>query len=583
MAVRKRDNRHNQKRKHKRRAVVKGPVGVFWDFENLGSRSNQSYKYASAIGCVGKRHGYLANFSAYFQVDKLGRACRGLQQASVTTVDTPHHGKKNVADQRMIEDMLAFSRNHSSTPGRKTFVVVSSDADFKPTISKLRKQGHKIVIIYHGQRKEGGLRVEGCQQIKWIKIQRMTKGLSGSISASESESETDATSDNSSDDGSDSDLTSDSESEPEPGEGTTAYDMSEDDTDDEDDVGVAGNYHSSPSDGEIMSRDRSKRFREGSASTEGTILPEVDEMANNGIDGDSAFTVGKSDGSPGQDDQEENGDMRGDNEEKNMLIDSVHEEASSLERNEMDDERERMSAPVLNDKTIFSTPDVSSSPKAASPIGVNHESNPSIAPAIENIDYDEMFDTFYLTDDFLYDLFNAEQHAISCLAERLPEAQENHDDSQEVFTSEKKTKHIQSGTPSSTESEASPVEVNNPSSTRHFGVYLPLIRHIGSMTQSSGNSMRRLKYKTIRRSLRNAEGGTDMALAAGYGGPGRYIKGGVEAGVLLFTVEGTSSENPFVSLSDKSFDIILSEIRQSSSPEVRQQIATVWATSIMKE
>ncbi|KAE8220382.1 hypothetical protein CF319_g6084 [Tilletia indica] len=67
-----------------------------------------------------------------------------LQGSGVSLIDTPKSGRKQVADQMMITDLLAFAIDH---PAPARIVLMSGDRDFAYPIGTLRNRGFFITLI----------------------------------------------------------------------------------------------------------------------------------------------------------------------------------------------------------------------------------------------------------------------------------------------------------------------------------------------------------------------------------------------------------------------------------------------------
>jgi len=67
-----------------------------------------------------------------------------LQGSGVSLLDTPKSGRKQVADQMMITDLLAFAIDH---PAPARIVLISGDRDFAYSLGTLRNRGFYITLI----------------------------------------------------------------------------------------------------------------------------------------------------------------------------------------------------------------------------------------------------------------------------------------------------------------------------------------------------------------------------------------------------------------------------------------------------
>ncbi|KAF7338466.1 hypothetical protein MVEN_02072600 [Mycena venus] len=125
-------------------------VAVFWDYENCHASSQVSgYEIVSAIRNVAHRFGPVKHFKAYMEIpdpdtSKLLSLRSELQSSGVSLTDCPHNGRKNVADQMIMVDMLAYAMDH---PAPATLILISGDRDFAYAVSVLRLRRYEVVII----------------------------------------------------------------------------------------------------------------------------------------------------------------------------------------------------------------------------------------------------------------------------------------------------------------------------------------------------------------------------------------------------------------------------------------------------
>ncbi|KAJ7738473.1 NYN domain-containing protein [Mycena maculata] len=125
-------------------------VAVFWDYENCHSSSQVSgYEVVNGIRNVAHRFGSVKHFKAYMEMPdpdtprSLGLRSE-LQSSGVSLTDCPHNGRKNVADQMIIVDMMTYAMDH---PAPATLVLISGDRDFAYLVSVLRLRRYEIVVI----------------------------------------------------------------------------------------------------------------------------------------------------------------------------------------------------------------------------------------------------------------------------------------------------------------------------------------------------------------------------------------------------------------------------------------------------
>ncbi|KAJ7109170.1 NYN domain-containing protein [Mycena epipterygia] len=130
--------------------LVSSDVVIFWDYENCHASSTTSgYEIVSGIRNVAHRFGSVKSFKAYMEMPEpdtpRSLSLRSeLQSSGVSLTDCPHNGRKNVADQMMMVDMLAYAMDH---PAPATLILISGDRDFAYAVSVLRLRRYDIVVI----------------------------------------------------------------------------------------------------------------------------------------------------------------------------------------------------------------------------------------------------------------------------------------------------------------------------------------------------------------------------------------------------------------------------------------------------
>ncbi|TFK26435.1 DUF537-domain-containing protein [Coprinopsis marcescibilis] len=125
-------------------------VAIFWDYENCpvpsGSSGYQVVKNirnsVQSLGSIKLFKAYLA-ISEQFQPRSLS-VWSELQSSGVSLTDTPHNGRKEVADKMIIVDMLLYAMDN--TPPA-TFVLITGDRDFAYAISVLRLRQYDVVVL----------------------------------------------------------------------------------------------------------------------------------------------------------------------------------------------------------------------------------------------------------------------------------------------------------------------------------------------------------------------------------------------------------------------------------------------------
>ncbi|KAJ7582929.1 NYN domain-containing protein [Mycena floridula] len=126
------------------------PIAIFWDFENCGVTQTMCQAVATRIQSVVQHYygGVVEIFNAYMELHCSKRKSTllktQLEQSGVRLVNTPHANRKQVADQRIIVDMLLDALDH---PPPRIIVLISGDSDFLYPVSSLRRRGYKVVLI----------------------------------------------------------------------------------------------------------------------------------------------------------------------------------------------------------------------------------------------------------------------------------------------------------------------------------------------------------------------------------------------------------------------------------------------------
>ncbi|KAJ8078557.1 hypothetical protein PM082_012840 [Marasmius tenuissimus] len=126
-------------------------VAVFWDYENCRPPSNVSgYRVMGEIRKVAQRYGRIKTCRGYADFSELSSprsvTLRSeLQCSGLSMIDCPHNGRKNVADQMMIVDMLTFAIDNERDGS--TIVLISGDRDFAYPVSILRFRMCQVIVI----------------------------------------------------------------------------------------------------------------------------------------------------------------------------------------------------------------------------------------------------------------------------------------------------------------------------------------------------------------------------------------------------------------------------------------------------
>ncbi|KAK0210566.1 NYN domain-containing protein [Desarmillaria ectypa] len=167
---------------------VSDRVAIFWDFENCSAPSGASgYDLASSIRNCVQQFGPIKLFKAYVDVSEQSAGQRGsclrseLQLSGVSMTDTPHMGRKNVADQMIIVDMLAYAFDNPQPS--TTIVLITGDRDFAYAVAILRlRQFHVVVISPSVPSPHASLTAHASMCIDWNTAIMQNIGLEASTS-----------------------------------------------------------------------------------------------------------------------------------------------------------------------------------------------------------------------------------------------------------------------------------------------------------------------------------------------------------------------------------------------------------------
>ncbi|KAJ7098119.1 NYN domain-containing protein [Mycena belliarum] len=125
-------------------------VAIFWDYENCHASAQISgYEVAAGIRNVAHRFGSVKYFKAYMEMPdpdtfRSLNLRSELQSSGISLTDCPHNGRKDVADQMIIVDMLLYALDH---PPPATIILISGDRDFAYAVAVLRLRRYKVVVI----------------------------------------------------------------------------------------------------------------------------------------------------------------------------------------------------------------------------------------------------------------------------------------------------------------------------------------------------------------------------------------------------------------------------------------------------
>ncbi|TPX63068.1 hypothetical protein SpCBS45565_g06899 [Spizellomyces sp. 'palustris'] len=152
------------------------PVAIFWDFENCPPpRGLSGYDIAESLRRVAHTCGSLTSCKAYVEgFEKLmpNKSLRTeLQSSGISLIDCPSNGGKNVADQMMIVDMMAFALDNGPPA---TIVLISGDRDFAYALSTLRNRQYHIILLTGKQGAHLSLKAQAHEVLDWrVDVLRM--------------------------------------------------------------------------------------------------------------------------------------------------------------------------------------------------------------------------------------------------------------------------------------------------------------------------------------------------------------------------------------------------------------------------
>ncbi|KAH6918937.1 NYN domain-containing protein [Coprinopsis sp. MPI-PUGE-AT-0042] len=128
----------------------KSKCSIFWDYENCAVPTGCSgHQVVKSIRNVIQPFGTIKSFKAYLAISEQSQTKSltvrsELQASGVSLTDTPHNGRKDVADKMMIVDMLLFAMDNDPPA---TLVLISGDRDFSHVIGVLRLRQYDVVLL----------------------------------------------------------------------------------------------------------------------------------------------------------------------------------------------------------------------------------------------------------------------------------------------------------------------------------------------------------------------------------------------------------------------------------------------------
>ncbi|KII88941.1 hypothetical protein PLICRDRAFT_108915 [Plicaturopsis crispa FD-325 SS-3] len=147
-------------------------VGIFWDYENVGQGASQSSGFAIAnrIRSLAYAYGRVTLFKAYLELQVSTTSSKAatfrseLQCSGVSLTDCPHNNRKEVADNMMIVDMLAYAVEN---PAPATLILITGDRDFAYAVSVLRMMRYTVVLILPQNRVHESLTAQASRSYLW--------------------------------------------------------------------------------------------------------------------------------------------------------------------------------------------------------------------------------------------------------------------------------------------------------------------------------------------------------------------------------------------------------------------------------
>lgn len=122
-------------------------IALFWDIENVTPASSDTLfiegldEYAEGLGRVVASFAY-ANWAEH----KYQRLCEPLSKRQFKMVHAwRKKNGKNSADMLLVSDAMELLQFY---PHIDTYILITSDSDFRPLLLSLRKSGKKVYVVY---------------------------------------------------------------------------------------------------------------------------------------------------------------------------------------------------------------------------------------------------------------------------------------------------------------------------------------------------------------------------------------------------------------------------------------------------
>lgn len=144
------------------------PLSIFWDIENVCIPSDVSgATVATRLKSILEPHGIIKQFRGYASMG-LGHIPEEkrseLQLSGCHLVDTPHVGRKDVADKMIIVDAMEWAY---SNPDGATLCFITGDVDFAYLLAKLQQRSQWTTIVISKGTMQSMLHVNCDMKMRW--------------------------------------------------------------------------------------------------------------------------------------------------------------------------------------------------------------------------------------------------------------------------------------------------------------------------------------------------------------------------------------------------------------------------------
>ncbi len=119
---------------------------MFWDIENCPPpKGMRGTLVIDRLRSHLQERGAIRQVYAYGELSEFPQLLRvGLQRSGVHLIDTPHTGRKDVADFMIVTDMVMFAFDN---PPPQTIVLVAGDIDYVYALSRLKLRGYRVGLV----------------------------------------------------------------------------------------------------------------------------------------------------------------------------------------------------------------------------------------------------------------------------------------------------------------------------------------------------------------------------------------------------------------------------------------------------